>query len=455
MTKSTARSFRHRKTARTAIVFIHGFTGHKETTWGLFPHFLQTEPCLKKWDIWSVGFSTSLYPELRGIWSADPGIEKLALALRTRCSHGDLSTYDRLIFIAHSMGGLVVQQAIVGDATLSSRVDALFFFGVPTLGLVKARIFSFLKLQVRDMRRDGPFVSGLRRKWTEAYPNNSEPFQLYVVAGERDEFVPESSSLEGFAEAQRHCVPGGHISMVKPESKSDECVQLVVRAICSRAAVASGWTSEQAAIERGEFHKAIRTMLPKAKNEELTQEALVDLALALDATGKRRTAIEVLEDHPKLGTDALGVLGGRYKREWLLGGTEKDAVRAHELYSRALAQSQENNDDGQVFYHAVNLAFLELTHFKRRGACKRFAELALEACQRAAPKNYWNLATQGEARLYLDDLDGALKSYRAALRLKPKLREIESTYMQARIAAERALGEQPAELTRLFGKAGF
>lgn len=448
MPKSTARSFRHRKSVRTAIVFIHGFFGDAEKTWAQFPHFVANERRLKNWDIWSLGFSTSLYPELRSTWSADPGIEKLSLLLRTHCSHGEFAQYERLVFVAHSMGGLVVQRAIVDDPDLSGRVDALFLFGVPSLGLGKARIFAIFKLQVSDMRRNGPFITDLRRRWSEAHPDDSEPFKLYVIAGERDEFVPATSSLEAFASAARYCVPGEHISMVKPQSERDLCVQIVIQGLCGGPAAPTGWATEQAAIERGEFQKAIRTMLPRAK--ELSQDALVTLALALDATGKSKKAIEVLEAHPKLGTDALGVLGGRHKRAWLLVGTERDAVRAHELYSKALAQSESSGDDAQIFYHAINLAFLELAHLKRRGACRKFAELALSACERAEPKDFWNLATQGEARLYLRDLDGALNAYGEALAFKPSPRQKESTYTQARLAARHSLGEVPDELTQLF-----
>lgn len=452
MSKSEARKFRQRRSSKTAIVFLHGFSGDAEKTWQGFPQFLLVDPRLKGWDVWSVGFPTSLYPELRGLWTADPGIALLATELHTRCVCGDLVQYVRLVLIAHSMGGLVAQRAIVDSTDLAQRIDSLFLFGVPSLGLVKARIFRLLKLQVRDMTRDGPFITDLRRRWSAAFPGHSEPFPLHAIAGNRDEFVPPSSSLEAFPRASHFCVPGGHTSLVKPESVDSECVKLVVGGISRDALGTNPWSNDQAAIERGEFHAAIKRLRPRAR--ELTDDALVDLALALDATGERKSAIAVLEDRRALGTDALGVLAGRYKRMWLLDGVAHDVERSYELYSRALKTSHASDDSAQVFYHSINLAFLELAHFRRRGACKVFAKEALEACYLSEPKDFWNHATQGEARLYLGDLDGAIEAYDAALRYAPTPRQIESIQTQAMIAAERALGERSAALTRVFEQSG-
>lgn len=453
MSKSVARKFRQRSSSKTAIVFLHGFSGDAESTWRGFPEHLKAVPGLKPWDIWSVGFPTSLFPEIRGVWTADPGVGLLATELNTRCLCGDLAQYGRLALITHSMGGLVAQCAIVDSSEFARRVDSLFLFGTPSLGLVKARWFRLLKLQVRDMARNSKFITDLRRRWSAAFPGHSETFDLHAVAGNRDEFVPISSSLEAFPKARHNCIPGGHLTLVKPETAEAECVKLVVSGIGRAAVPTSPWTSDQAAIERGEFHGTIQRLLPRSR--DLTDEALVDLALALDATGKRRLAIEVLEARPTLGTDALGVLAGRYKRAWLIDGTAREVERAYELYSRGLKESEASENPEQVFYHAINLAFLELVHFKRCGANKRFAEQALAACEQTELKDFWNHATQGEARLYLGDVNGAASAYRAGLRFGPKPRQIESAQTQAMLAAERALGERPRSLTRVFEQAGI
>ena len=64
---------------KTAIIFVHGFGGDAAATWGDFPSLIRDEArSLSDWSIYSLGYSSTLAPDLRGIWAADPGIEKLA-----------------------------------------------------------------------------------------------------------------------------------------------------------------------------------------------------------------------------------------------------------------------------------------------------------------------------------------------------------------------------------------
>ena len=54
-----------------AILFLHGFSGGHEDTWGLFPLLVGNDPALSEWDILSLGYGTSM-PDIRSIWSPIP-----------------------------------------------------------------------------------------------------------------------------------------------------------------------------------------------------------------------------------------------------------------------------------------------------------------------------------------------------------------------------------------------
>ncbi len=56
---------------------------------------------LSDWSIYSLGYSSQLMPDLRGIWSGDPGIETLANYLDSRAAQHPLSRYKALALIAH------------------------------------------------------------------------------------------------------------------------------------------------------------------------------------------------------------------------------------------------------------------------------------------------------------------------------------------------------------------
>src|SRR4029077_5842610 len=136
---------------KACVVFLHGFTGSNVETWGRFPEFLIKLPELTGWDVVSLGYSSSLIPDLVGIWSADAPIDKLATLFRTTVSFG-LEKYQTLAVLAHSMGGLVVQRAFVEDSNFTQKISHLFLFGTPSNGLKKTSLVTFLKRQLRDMK---------------------------------------------------------------------------------------------------------------------------------------------------------------------------------------------------------------------------------------------------------------------------------------------------------------
>jgi hypothetical protein len=59
-----------------AVIFLHGFTGIRDDTWDCFPGLLGTH--LAGWDIFTLGYATTMVPDVVGIWSADPELPILA-----------------------------------------------------------------------------------------------------------------------------------------------------------------------------------------------------------------------------------------------------------------------------------------------------------------------------------------------------------------------------------------
>src|SRR5262245_36980787 len=183
--------------AKAALVFLHGFSGDAAKTWGRFPAFVSTDPRFEGWDIFSVGYTTRLVPDLVGIWSADAPLDRLSLQLSNTVSVAPLSAYKSLAFTAHSMGGLILQRSLLDVPQLADRTSHVLLYGTPSGGLSKAGPFSFLKRQVRDMAENSPFIQSLRAGWKSTLENNA-PFRFTTVAGSQDEFVPSASSLDPF-----------------------------------------------------------------------------------------------------------------------------------------------------------------------------------------------------------------------------------------------------------------
>lgn len=271
-----------------AIVFIHGFGGHAEQTWGDFPRYVERRPELEGWDVFGIGYSSSLRIELTRAWSGDASLETLGYYLRTALALPPLQRYKRLALVAHSMGGLVVQQALLDDAC-RARVSHVLLFGTPSAGVAKAGLIGRFNQQARDMVTGSEFLTKLRDSWPKAYADG-EAFVLRVVAGERDSFIPTVSSLEPFPEAVRLVVPGDHLSMVKADGPNSAIVELLVQTLKDTARSASAASKSNLPQQLGRFIGREREI---AEIETLLNASRLVTIAGTGGLGKTRTALEV------------------------------------------------------------------------------------------------------------------------------------------------------------------
>jgi tetratricopeptide (TPR) repeat protein len=331
-------------------------------------------------------------------------------------------------------------------------------FGTPSAGLEKASPFHFWKRQLRDMGCGSAFITSLRRQWS-ADIGDKPPFTFLAIGGDRDEFVPRSSSLEPFPETQHRVVYGNHLQIVKPTDVNHLAYKVALKALVGVGSTVDvgDWTlpildSALRAIESRDFQRAVDTLWPH--REELDDQASVTLALALESVGRRAEAIELLSGmRDRLGTDPLGVLAGRLKRRWLVEHRRVDAERAMALYREGLDTAEAKQDEKQAFYHAINCAFMNLAYGSDVISAREFAATALQHCTKSGHKDIWRYATEGEANLYLGDSLAALQGYTRAAALSPDPWQAGSMYQQA-IRVTDLLGEEQLrkQLGALFGR---
>jgi pimeloyl-ACP methyl ester carboxylesterase len=413
-----------------AILLIHGFNAEANRTWGPFSQLLSSCPALDGWDLLGISYQTSLAPDLRGIWTGDPDLQTLASFLYTALTTGKLGQYKALVFLAHSMGGLIVQRVLLDHADLVQRTSHVLLFGTPSNGLRKAGWLRLVKHQARDMEAGSAFVRRLRDDWRRSWPDQP-PFGFWAVAGDSDLFVSVASSLDPFPFSQQWVIPGDHLSIVKPQSTTDLAIQLVVRAIQGEAAPAGPWNAARVALQRLDFQRAVDILHPHAS--ELDDHHLVQLALALEGLGRGDAALTVLEQAGLRGNDARGVLAGRLKRRWLREGRQADWQQALALYQQAFDDAVDQGDHHQAYYHGINVCFLLCAAGSEVDqAAAAMAHRVLQHCSQVKP-GFWSLGTAAEAHLLLGHTTAALADYRAAVALEPppQPREMESMHAQA------------------------
>jgi len=441
-----------------AIVFLHGFSGSVSTSWQEFVDQLLADKRLDSWDIYRLGYPTSLRLDIPDLWSADPSLETIARQFRTTIGLEPLNTYGGLAVAAHSMGGLIVQRAICDDSPLRKKLTHLFLYGVPSDGLGKARFGSRLKRQVRDMEKGGQFISELRAKWASVFESGTG-FELRVIAGNRDEFVSGASSLEPFPDSVRRVVNGNHLQIIQTQSATAENYMVFASALAGQEDRQTAVDGAEVALELRDFHDAVSILAPRSS--ELDENGIVTLALALEETGQRQEALKVLEDHfgVKTNTEIMCVLAGRLKRQWLSSSVAIDRQKSRDLYEKALYISERSNNYAQAYYSAINIAFIDLMSLPASSGVtaevKEMADRAMAHCLKAA-SSHWTFATLGEASLMLGKLEAAVGWYRKAFAMGATPREKESMATQAVFVAERVFGKQGMrEIYSVFGLNSF
>ena len=120
------------------------------------------------------------------------------------------------------------------------------------------------------------------------------------------------------------------------------------------------------------------------------------------------------------------------------------------LYQNALNGACASGDRGQIYYLAINVAFLEFAAFDRVERAREMAQLAI---RNAALSNAsaWSVATQAEANLYLGNHDRALNLYSCMLKLDAEPWMLASAALQAgQIVSKLGDGQVAERLEGIF-----
>ncbi|HKQ09274.1 MAG TPA: tetratricopeptide repeat-containing protein [Blastocatellia bacterium] len=486
-----------------AVIFAHGFTGGGVSTWDGFEPLLETDEQLGGHDFFFWTYPTELklrYAITKYFWEDDPNIETIGKGLRTLLNTY-ANDYERIILVGHSMGGLVIQGFILEELvnrarTHLDRITEVILYGTPSGGLKKAGWGGFLKNQIADMDDLGPFIQKLRNGWTQLVddqrsdPKRLAQFRLTLVAGMKDQFVPQESSLDPFPFDEHELAPGNHVEVVKPVVVGDFPFRILKKRL-----LRPGLTAVERALINGESEEAIREVrrvqaaaeladvdglldmatkrsgsqspmpiadkvlgLALLDNEQyrqaadlLTQyvefqmpdsgsrpfasdaQAIQQLAIALSGAGDIAGAVTRLKQlDPQVQDDpeTQGILAGRFKRQWLKSRSATTlGWKVYDLYNRAYQSAKQAGDSDQAYYNGINAAYMS---FALGGdEHKGLANEVLQICGELAKPGYWSEATRAEAHLLLGQYAEADKAYDSATRHDHQARHRSTTGQQA------------------------
>jgi len=414
--KEIVTAYRKTEDATNLLLFIHGFSGEAADTFGRIPELLMEDSKMDGWDMLPLGYSQYVKPELgKDIWAGIEDVNKIADYLVTSLKY-KFDKYDRIAIVSHSLGGLVAQRAIIDiPEKIRSKLSHLLLFAAPSGGIDAELLTSLWNNKYSAMSSEGSFIKTLRTDWNDTFKDKYD-FKLKVVGATDDEFVSNKSCYDPFKEDHHVTISGSHLTMIKPNDENTDCYNLILDTLTGNKFYAKYTNSEEINLALGKYDAVIKELLPKAK--ELSQNGLKQLIFSLEGLDRKEEALEVLNNHPsaKTDTDLMGIIGGRHKRQYLSTLSNKDGETSFNYYSKALELAKIEKNHSQIYYHAINLAFLSIAYQNNESKMLKYARMALKSANKCRD-NLWKYATVAEANMYIGKMKQAKKFYAKAAKM--------------------------------------
>ena len=428
--KEIKKVFRKSDSANNAIIFVHGFSGEAHETFGKMPDLLMEEKRLDGWDMYPFGFHANINPEHgKEVWATVNDIKRIADNLSSAIKH-KFKQYDRIAIIAHSLGGLVAQRAILDlNRDQKDRISHLLLFATPSNGITNNAIKTLWKNKIYELVSGQRFILSLRKRWKETF-NGTYPFTFKAITATKDDFVTADSSLKPFHKEHWVTVAGNHFTVVKVDNRENDAYQLILNTLTNNTFFNQYTNAKEINLVLGEYDAIIRDLEPKLK--DLDEHGLETLIHALEGMGRSKDAEHILKTHPVAQNDAdmLQLLGDLYKRRYLDNSKSEDGTAAFNCYTKALKLAEQSGQTEQICKNAIDLAFLNLMMEEDYKDMETLANKAIEAAESFNFDMVWKSRALAEGYLYLNKLSTSKRFY-IQIAMKATIKEKIEIYTNA------------------------
>jgi pimeloyl-ACP methyl ester carboxylesterase len=217
------------------IVFVHGLHGD-HTSWraangAYWPDLIKTDPRFSYSDVVVAEYPS---PASNGKMSS----VQLADTLWTRLQQAHVWDHREVVFLAHSLGGILVEEMLLRHPADAAHVRFVVSYGTPHEGSTVARVASFydkdpLLVDLSDAA-DNTFLTQLEDRWRSSPSVNSiHRFCAYeaqdtVAADGFIRYLKPHTRVVGYFSATYGCdvttppqeIPADHIHMIKPPNRN-------------------------------------------------------------------------------------------------------------------------------------------------------------------------------------------------------------------------------------------
>ncbi|KEF54926.1 uncharacterized protein A1O9_09369 [Exophiala aquamarina CBS 119918] len=231
------------------IIFVHGLGGHSTKTWShnhdpdfFWPQlWLPKDPKLARARLFTYGYDSQVLG-LKSVANITDFAKALLFDMRHKKCNGDYNLRlgeAPIIFVAHSMGGLVVKKAFIlaqddeHCKTLVKSMAAVIFFSTPhrgsdlanTLDLILTLIFQPARQFLKELAPQSSAIEDINEQfrhiaWKLSIISFHETYAT-SIAGSYKMIVTKDSALLGYENEESRGLPADHHTVCKFENDED------------------------------------------------------------------------------------------------------------------------------------------------------------------------------------------------------------------------------------------
>jgi len=222
--------------AKVALVYVHGVTGDMIGTWQaangktFFELVNENEVTRGRADAFVYGFPSYMFRQ----GSFD--IREAANRLHQRLMYNRVLDYPAVVFVAHSMGGLVVMRELLTNRDVLAKVPVVVFYATPQEGAQISSIGQHLSpnsaLAQMTPADGNALLQTLSDEWNTINPADRPHVRCAYEKKTTGPFmiVPWSSATR-FCEGAPLAIDANHIEIVKPDRPGHDSILVLVNAL--------------------------------------------------------------------------------------------------------------------------------------------------------------------------------------------------------------------------------
>jgi hypothetical protein len=238
------------------LVFVHGIYGSTSGTWkapnGVYwPTLVSQDPQFSGSDVFVAGYPTPYTGNKNNIMTIAAALDHLLQVNKV------FSTHRQVIFVCHSLGGLIVKEVLLAHPSYAAQIPFILFYATPSAGSFLAEFSAVFEgdplLKVMSNSGDNAYLLDLESRWRQsslhihrycAYekekiaPKNLRSvitgggagYESKVLAFLGGVYVvnPFSATYGCDSDAAFTGIPENHVGIVKPTSQSHPSYSLLL-----------------------------------------------------------------------------------------------------------------------------------------------------------------------------------------------------------------------------------